>query len=229
MTNIKLPDKRLGYYHLNGKQYVSVTQILEILSKPALVPWAIRMTAQAIADNPDIIKNEKDVISAVYGKRDKAGERGRTLHSLLEVLKNNNPLPQVPDDYKGYADALKSWWETYKPINIKLERIVFSDKFGFAGSEDLNCDIGNVNQGIDLKTGKAIYKEAYIQRSTYSRAEKTFTKDKKILDNKFPEKSAILLLKEDGNFVFEEIKEVDKYFKLFLHAKSLWEGLNEPR
>lgn len=45
-------EGRRWYVHpLTGEQYVSVTTALDILNKPALVPWAAGLAAEAAADN----------------------------------------------------------------------------------------------------------------------------------------------------------------------------------
>ena len=217
MREIKLPNKRLGYYHINNKKYASVTTILQIIAKPALISWGIKQTAKAITENPNIIKNENDVMSAVYGKRDKASERGKTLHSLLEVLKNGNPLPEVPDNLKGYVHALQSWWNTHNPKILELEKLVYSEKYKYAGSCDLIAEIGNELYLCDLKTGKAIYEEYKLQISAYRQA--LIEMGIKI------QKAGLILLKEDGNFQFTESEDC---LKPFLHAKALWEWKNEP-
>ena len=213
---IKLPNKRLGYYYIKEKQYVAVTTVLEILNKPALISWAIKETAKAIANHPNIITNESDVFSAVYGTRNKAGERGKTIHSFLEILKRGNPLPITPKEYQGYVQALQSWWNTHNPEILELEKLVYSNKFGYAGTTDLIANINKEIWVIDIKTGKAIYPEHKLQISAYRQC--LIEMDKKV------DKFGVVLLKEDSNF---EFIESENCLEAFLHAKALFEWKNK--
>lgn len=52
-TATTFPRRRNGWYHLDGKRYVSVTTVLQALAKPALVPWAARTAAEAVLEDPE--------------------------------------------------------------------------------------------------------------------------------------------------------------------------------
>jgi acylphosphatase len=72
-----------------------------------------------------------------------------------------------------------------------------------------------------MKTGKDIYSEYKMQISAYRQA---------LSENGASvEKAGIVLLKEDGSFVFAEMQEEKEAFKAFLNALELWRFLNEKK
>jgi hypothetical protein len=216
------PKKRRGYYYIKEGDvetaYVSVTTVLGILAKPALVPWAIKQTVKAIANNPELIIKDENVMSAVYAMRDNAAERGKTVHSMVEVLKNGNELniESMPEYLKGYARALVSWWKTSKPQILVLEKEVVSKQFGFAGTADCICKINGTTYLLDFKTGKDIYDEAELQLVAYRQA---LLEQGDVCD-----KMGIVLLKENGEFKFEErLGDIED----FLNVLKVWHWKND--
>ena len=142
--------------------------------------------------------------------------RGKLVHSLFEVLKAGNPIPDtIPTRYRGYAEGLKSWWDTVKPDVLSIEKEVYSKKYGYAGSCDLICRINGIVYLVDLKTSKAVYPEYPLQVEAYKQALKEMGVE--------IEKTAILLVKDDGSYIFSE---VHGDFKAFLHAQALWQWQN---
>ena len=89
-------------------------------------------------------------------------------------------------------------------------------KHGYAGTLDI---IGTVNgKGvwiIDVKTGKGIYPEAWLQLSAYKAALEE--------EGQEVDEIAVLLLKENGKYVFEK---GEPNLEAFLACKTLWEWQN---
>lgn len=220
MGNFK-NDKRGGFYWKGDRPYASVTQILRVIDKPALRYWFGREVYRAMVVNPTL--GEAEALAMPYKISDTAKSRGSTVHSIVEVYKKGSVdfdewLKTIVPDFQGYARAFDKWVKEMK-INIQdQERSVFSEKYQYAGTCDMLAILGDdtLPTVIDVKTGKDIYMEAYIQTSAYRQAiEESGSKCQGI---------GVLLLMEDGSYKYHS---GGNKFETFLACKTLWEGLNE--
>jgi len=217
MTVVKA--RRGSFYWKNDLPYVSVTNALSVIDKPALRYWFGQQVFRAYAANPNL--NEKEALQAPWKTTHKAADRGSTVHSIVEHWKQTKEhLTTVPTQYKGYAEAFYKWVETNKVVVKGNERTVYSDMYHFAGTLDLEVEInGNKELMIvDIKTGKNLYPEVELQLAGY---EETYTeKGKKV-------RKAALLLKEDGSYKFEEYTK-DRLHE-FLACLKLWQWKNKDK
>lgn len=212
MKDDKKDERRGGFYWLDKKPYVSVTEILKCIDKPQLRYWFGREVYLAMVVNPTL--KEAEALSAPYKTSGKAAERGKTIHSLIEAYKKTGAvIDTIPDHLKGYAKAFYGWVKDNKVEIEENERTVINEEYGFAGTLDLLAKINGEDYLIDCKTGKDIYPESALQLSAYQ----------KCLNGQLP-KLGVLLLKEDGEYKFAN---VNPRFDIFLSCKSLWEWMNE--
>jgi len=213
----KTNKRRGGFYFLNDRPYVSVTTVLEIIDKPALRWWFGQQVYLAMLKNPSL--SQKEALSAPYRTSDKAKNRGTTVHSIVEAYKKGvfDIDKKVIADYSGYAKAFKKWVKETNAKVLDNERSVVSEKYKYAGTLDLLAVLnGNkIPTIVDIKTGKDIYPEAFLQLSAYKQA---------LVENKGIDEAcdiSVLLLKEDGTYKYE----VGHYdFEAFLACKKIWEN-----
>ena len=66
--------------------------------------------------------------------------------------------------------AFCDWFEKTKPEIIVNETVVWNDEYGYAGTIDFVCKIGEEYYIIDFKTGQAVYPEYELQISAYKHA-----------------------------------------------------------
>ncbi len=228
MKNLK-QEKRAGFYWKEGKPYVSVTQILKVLDKPALRWWFGREVFYAMAKNPNL--TEQEAMSAPSQTSAKAIERGRTIHSIVEAWEQKGTQITTIPEYENYAKAFYAWVKDYKMELVAHEKTVFSETYGYAGTLDLLTKNNGDIWVIDVKTGKDIYDEAFLQVSAYMRA--TYEADPKDLKKAIKDwrpfplvpatRGGVLLLQDTGKYKFAECED---YFDYFLNAKKLWEFQN---
>ncbi len=209
-------EKRGGFYWKGDKPYLSVTQILKVIDKPSLRYWMAREVYLAMIKNPNLTEAEAMAVPSLQSN--KAILRGKTVHSIIEAYKKSkkNIEEKVSDDFKNYAKAFYKWVKDLHVDIIDQEKTVFSEKYQYAGTCDLlvrfNKDLNYAV--VDVKTGKDIYKEAFLQVSAYKHA---------LEEEKFKiEQIGVLLLHEDGSFKYAT--SIDK-FEGFLAAKKLYEEL----
>jgi hypothetical protein len=200
-------QRKGGCYWDNGMPYISVTQILSCIDKPALRYWFGQQVYLAMVKNPEL--SEQEALAAPYKTSDEAKNRGTTVHSIVE---NYNQISIVEDCYKGYYDAFGQWIKDMNVTILENEKTVYSD-MGYAGTLDLLVEIGGKKTIVDVKTGKAIYPEAHLQVSAYQKAMG--------IDN-----GAILLLQPNGKYKYEQANDE---FTTFMACKTLYEGLNREK
>lgn len=209
MTEIQ--NRKNGYYYLsNDRKYPSVTAILQVINKPALMYWGAKISAQAMKDNPEL-----EVLEAVNKIKETSKEttdRGSEVHRYIA-----GEIAEVKPELQGYVNAYKAWTEKEKPKVIAREITVASDEYEYAGTADmLYLDRYKKSWVVDFKTG-GIYPEASLQLAAYRHALQES-------DQEIQWHTGIVQLKPDGNY---EFRETNGDFKVFLAAKTLWEWLRE--
>lgn len=207
----KTKKRRAGFYWLDDKPYVSVTNVLKIIDKPALRYWFGQQVYYAVAKDPTL--NEREALSAPYRTSKSAASRGTAIHRVIETFKNDpEVINHVPEEYKGYVEAFVKWYKDIKPEFLETEKTVVSHEHKYAGTLDLKAKIGGEECLIDFKTSKdgKVYDEAHIQLSAYCKAEGT-------------PRGFIIGLGENGNY---NHVEADLDFEVFLASKKIWEFKN---
>ncbi len=209
------------YFNEQGTPYTSVTQVLGIIDKSRpLMYWAMEIMFYGVKANPEIKFEEARALPFASNKS--AKDRGSTIHSFVEAYKKGHPIPlkDVPPQFKPFATAFNSWATTNDVEIVSQEKTLYSNKYQYAGTYDMVAKLNGKGEVwlIDIKTGKQVYDEVELQLSAYKAA---------LEENGQPiDKLGVVLLKEDGDFIFEE--KTSKYnLEAFLAAKKLWEWKNK--
>jgi hypothetical protein len=208
-------------YTWNGQPVPGVTTILNVISKPALVPWAIGVTRDYWRD--EIAKGRSDY-AAIHKESWNASKRvskaaadiGTNVHNYAEATFKNLPLPElITDQAKRGAEAFHKWMNAH---NVKIkssERRVFSKEYYYAGTCDFVATIdGELGVG-DIKTSAGIYPEMRFQTAAYQQA---LQEEKKI---EFPVRWIVRFDKKTGDFEAQCFREFDLDFQGFEAALTL--------
>jgi hypothetical protein len=181
-------------YHLitpDGKRtrLPSVTTVLGIVAKPAIVRWSEAQGAAGAFKavqlgelDPKVHQPEEaiDIVRALGlgadAAKTKAADRGLDVHGALDLYCETGELPHAGDmseDAAPYLQGLAKWLVKYKPVPIHQERVVCHPGLGYCGRFDLLCEIGGHTALVDLKTSKSgvPYAEAHWQMAAYVAAE----------------------------------------------------------
>jgi len=209
--------RRGGFYWIEEVPYPSVTEIIGILDKPGLRYWYGKEVYRAMAADPTL--SEKQALSKPYEVSESAKSRGATIHSIVEAWRQNQVyVDNVPEPFRGYAQGFYSWVKNNETEIVEHERTVVSKEHGYAGTLDLLIKLNGSKLPLvaDVKTGKDIYAEAWLQLSAYRQAlAEEGVKTAGI---------AVILLQDNGSYKFEH--HVEDYLKEFLACKTLWEWQN---
>lgn len=149
---------RPTYRTTDGTRVPSVTTVLGILNKPALVGWANKQGLQGI----DIRRTVNE-----------AAEIGTLAHYLIEchlTREKENLSEESPERraaaYEAYGNYFE-WLQAYDMESIMAEGILVSDTHGYGGTFDAYVKIDGRREVLDFKTSAAIYPEHVYQLAAY--------------------------------------------------------------
>ena len=186
--NIPVPD--------GTAKLPSVTNILGVVGKPALVAWAGNVEReaciQAAADfyedaaavqkmsRPAYILSLTERIGRVRASSKllaKAAEIGTQAHARVEwdlrkrLDQKVGPEPQVSEKALWAFMAWDDWSRSVALRPVHVEQTVYSLEYGYAGTLDLFAYVEDVPTVLDWKTGKAVYPvESFMQNAAYRHA-----------------------------------------------------------
>ncbi len=144
-------------YHLaDGTRVPSVTQVLQVINKPALIGWANKMGLQGIDSN---------------AFRDEKADIGTTAHAMAEGW-FKGIVPDIEEELRqaampGYRNFLR-WANEHRIHVVEAEQQLVSEKFGYGGTIDLLCYIDTYREVIDLKFTKSIHHDQFYQLVAYA-------------------------------------------------------------
>ena len=182
MAGLSRNEKHIYSAEYDGPPVVvpGVTGILQVLAKPAIVPWAQRIVAEAaIAHRGELEKwvsvgGAEGAVSllkkAAETQRDAAANRGSAVHSLAEAIVKGQPVT-VPEELAPYVTAYQSWIEAFQPDFLAIEEMVCSLEYGYAGTLDSIAVIAGETWLLDIKTSKGYYPDTALQLAAYGHAE----------------------------------------------------------
>jgi len=181
---LKFDDKN-HICSVNGKTIYGVTSIVGILDKPALMYWAVNMAVDFLGNNwqagkpydeVEIKTLLEDARRAHRVKKDKTADVGTMIHDWIEkYIKariEKKPVPKKPinKEMKNAIDGFFNWAKKNKVQLIACEQKIYSKRYKYAGTFDLEAKVNNKRTIIDFKTGKAIYPEMFLQAAAYLQA-----------------------------------------------------------
>jgi hypothetical protein len=243
-TKARRQTKAGRFYEIDNSSLPSVTNILQILNKPALVPWAAKvereMVLKVAADfYQDTLKTPPMsragwmlTATSRLGKEKasakelaKASEIGTQVHGLIEwslkgeLMYEAGPSPQISDAAQWAFMAYQDWRKTVNMKPLFTEQVVYSRTHGYAGTLDLLAEINGELSVIDFKSGKSVYPESYLQNAAYRYAVRE-------MQHGNPLRGYIVRLPKnlsDPEFEVKECPPEKDCMEVFLNAKRLWE------
>jgi len=178
-------DKLLTYrpkahrYYYGGEPIPSVTTIINLLSKHALIQWAADMAVDHVeacfkAEGHDFTLKPFDVICAEARKaheriKTTAGDIGTRTHDYAAACLKANFLQPLPDDPEAMPamKAFQDWFRDHSVQTIEAERMICSKQMHYAGRCDFYGRIDGVLGVMDIKTSKGVYHDHFLQLTGY--------------------------------------------------------------
>ena len=240
-------DKRLHSYKVGEEIVPSATKVLGVISKPALVPWALKMGVEwfegkvfkdeeSSANGTHVYKSPLGLDSIIKGIKSahrqtstSAINIGTITHDWVEEAINfhikGGVIPELPtqEEALNSIDAFKSWVQENDIEWISAEEKLYHRKHKYAGTVDALANINGEYCVIDWKTSKAVYPEYHLQVAAYAKAVEDMY-EKKV--------DATYILRCDkvtGRFEAVRSTDIAKNFRAFLAALTLYKRLKEIR
>lgn len=175
--------------------------------------------------------------------RDKAGDRGTSVHSALELWADDGKLPDpdiFPPGEQGYVQGLRAFLEHADPEPVASEVMVGSLEHGFAGRYDIRFKLkeerqvvfhrtpvkgaqwATVKPGIylgDLKTSSGVYPSHSLQLEGYEGASIEDGYDA-------TEARGIIHVNADGTYEFVRSRAS---YEDFLNVVAVWRTLEDMK
>lgn len=239
----------INYRLQSGEPVSGVTTIMgAVLNKPALLPWAYtqglenydritRRVLQLCGAYTDVaaiglinqIKEEIQnfQVGKLYDKRDKAAEAGTLGHRLVECDIRGLPKPQkkdypteIWDKAQGGFGSYKDWKSRTKFKLIHSEIPLVSEKYKFGGCLDIGGAVTDLEL-IDLKTGKGVYPNMFIQLGGYGILWNENHPDNQITGYN------ILNIHPDASFMHERRTDLSAEMEIFLEVNKIFRKMKE--
>lgn len=150
----------------------SITNIIDILDKPALVGWSARETAKAAfrrrralmeLDEGDEAGAVEMLKNARFETTGRAAKLGDEIHATAEALARDLELPTYDDRAVPYLDRFLQFVKDFEPVSEGVEVTVFNRTHDYAGTFDWLVRVDGYRILIDHKTGKGVYPEVALQ------------------------------------------------------------------
>lgn len=150
---------------------------------------------------PSVTTLMKPLSEAIYGGIDEevlrvAAEKGTAVHNAIENFIQFG-IEDIDSKYEAYFQAFLKFWKDVRPRILKTESKVYHKIYRYAGTTDFVADIGGKLTIIDWKTSSRIEKVLTgVQLEGYARAYESHGVE--------IEKKAIVLLKKNGEYTFDQ-------------------------
>lgn len=202
-------------YTWEGQEIKSVTKVLSVINKPALVSWSSNMAIDYCAEQiqPGVSYDELQLAAvwqkgrkAHWEKKVNAGDLGTFLHKWVEkYINGENPGMPVNPELQESVLKFLIWVKKHKVKFILSEQVIFSKKYLYCGTTDFICVVDGKLYIGDLKTSNGVYPEMLMQTAAYRNAR----------GEEFPEENyegqLIVRIGKDGTFEFVMINDSLSY------------------
>jgi hypothetical protein len=214
------------YRHpVTGDLVPSVTNILSMLNKPALVGWAAREVATLAATMRDVLPDmtHEEVVDVLKGAAtrtgNRAGSRGTDIHEWLEESLHGRRPPELTGQAVEYVDAAQDWLTRMAPTVITTETTMFSP--AYAGTADAVVQMGGQVWLIDFKTSKAVYGEAALQLAALANG--TIWHDGTAQVQTVPiDRLGVVRIGRGGVWELQEVVNTASHYATFIALLEVW-------
>ena len=227
-------------YRVDGEYVPSVTTILGVINKPALMPWAAKEGARWFMENTSIVPDQEDrdaypvfadgmtldgmyngIRGAFRATSKEARDIGTAVHKWCEEAINwklgNGEEPTMLTDERAVSaiDGFRDWIAQNNIEWVSSEERIYNREHNYAGTVDAVAYVNDEFCVIDFKTSTGIWDEYFLQVAAYAEAVAQVHGDA-------IESAWILRFdKKTGEFEAKKSQDISADFKAFLGAQLL--------
>lgn len=223
-------------YYNEDNRIPSVTTILSAIAKPALVPWAAKVTSEYIADKikPGVAYDELQLNEifesgkkAHLNSKQSAGQAGTLIHNWISsYIKGEAPDMPVSEEMVRSIEKFLKWVKEYNVEFVASEEMIYSIKYGYTGTFDFICRINGELVMGDIKTSSGIWDEYWLQVAAYQLA-----REEEFPQEKYAYRGIIRIDRKIGTFQWKQSdpRDYDSHVAGFLAAKQLYNTLEDMK
>lgn len=229
-------DEAKHLYTVDNIEVPGVTGVCSVINKPALIPWAVKTCETYLLANLEPGKAYDEIeISEMASEMKKQHRRQSSSAANIGTLAHNyiegaikfklgiNDLPPKKPANEQALNAINAYADFAKHYDIEYhasEPKVYSKLYNYAGTLDIDANVGGKRCIIDLKTSSGIYPEMWLQTAAYQQARQ------EELGIKYDER-IILRIGKDGQFETRFSDQFEKDIEAFLGALILRKRMRE--
>lgn len=210
----------------------SVTTVMDVQAKPALIQWLQNELLQAAIDFPfhpeeyDEKFWRKQTLAKMKQKGEKAATRGTEIHDKLETYFKSGIVCHKDKDY--ITESIKLIQESFPSYVWRSEESRTSKTFGFGGCVDLwGSNINNECVIIDFKTKDKTDIKDMVQYDDHKIQLAAYQKLLELPENTKRYNLFISVSEETpGLCKLVEASEFDKHWGMFAHLLEFWKLKN---
>ena len=129
-----------------------------------------------------------------------AGQWGTSIHTMVNFyIDNDLDLTSITEEMRETLTQYQKWEQVFKPEVLSHEKMLYSTKYGYAGTYDIKALINGKLWIIDIKTGA--FGMAGPQLGAYGQLDKEDDKSRAMRHR------AVLRLPKDGDYRFIPMAE----------------------
>lgn len=169
------------------EQCPSVTTVLNVLAKPALIPWAVGKTADFMYDGfKELIERQSFSVESVFHLiersrrasddfKQEAADIGTSTHDYLAAywrgFMTGTSGPPLPEEGKVRTciEAALDWFQEHDMRPVLIETPVYSRLYKITGQPDFIGYIDGKFAVLDYKSTKSLYAELPLQCCAYAK------------------------------------------------------------
>jgi hypothetical protein len=233
-------DPERHRYTANGTPVESVTTFLNMVNKPALIPWAVKQTVEFLAREWEpgraYTRAERDALleagrEARFSTNKEACDIGTAAHAWIEAhirrrIAGDTTTAPLPDDpyVAASVSGFLKWEREHNVTYLAAERRVYSRRYGYAGTLDCLAIVDGILTLLDFKTGTSGIWETYVlQMGAYAQAHYEETGERVGV-------AIILRIPKDGKKIeTREVRNLGETFTAFRACLDLrrWSVINQ--
>jgi len=214
-------DEKKHVYRVGDQIVPGVTSILDILPKPWLAPWAVKIGAEAATELFNSYPSEASedgtgdyvplrlvsdgdwerIVKAFKGahrqKKEAAADTGKMAHNWCEAWaiaqwKQVDPPPMpTHPEARAACETFLEWMMRHNVTIIEAERRILSKLYWYAGTVDIIAWVDGELSVLDIKTSSRISYSMHMQTAAYTQAYEEET-------GKIIQRRGIIRLPKDG-------------------------------
>lgn len=243
-------DEKRHKHYINGREVAGTTSIVGVIDKPALMPWAVKISMEYLKNNLTDLTKLDDVIEESKKQpneaKKSAGRFGTVVHALCEHFNNTGEVlpidsPKLPQEVLDIqidksqqkkavklTEQYKKWFEDNKVKIHYVEQNVFSETYFVGGIFDMVLEIDGKMYLGDFKTSSGVYPSQFVQMGGYE-IQLEEMMERGYIDNIQIDGYIVIHIPRKGSLKEHRIVDTNNYKRAFRACLYIYRLVNDQK